>query len=242
MTSVISIDHVEKSYKEGLRKNRIIQDISLEVHEGEVFGFIGPNGAGKSTSINMLIGFIRPDRGILKINGLMPDNPAARQKIGYLPENPRFYDHLTAEELLLFAGRASGMAKADVKKEIEPLLSRLELLHAEKRPVRTYSKGMKQRMGLALAMIHDPQIYILDEPMSGLDPLGRNLLKNIILELKEKGKTVFFSTHILNDVEVLCDRIGIINKGKILFCGPLHEFSPNEKDLEDAFVELINRN
>ena len=239
MRSLITLSHVEKSYRDGFTKRKIIHDLSLEIRKGEVFGFIGPNGAGKSTVINLLLGFISPERGVIRINGIRPYDPLSRQDIGYLPEDPRFYDNLTAEELLRFGGIASGMSKADVMAKIDPLLSRLELFHVKKQPVHTYSKGMKQRIGLALAMIHDPQIYILDEPMSGLDPLGRNLLKKIILDVKDEGKTIFFSSHILNDIEVLCDRIGIINRGRMLYCGHIHDFSNGEKSFEDTFVDLI---
>lgn len=237
--SSITFSHVGKSFKYGFKKRQVLHDFSLEICNGEVFGFIGPNGAGKSTVINLLMGFIKPEQGVVRINDTPPHDLYARQDIGYLAEEPRFYDHLTAEELLCFGGLASGIGKAHLRKAIDPLLSRLELSHVKKRPIYTYSKGMKQRMGLALAMIHDPQIYILDEPMSGLDPIGRNLLKNIILDLKQKGKTIFFSSHILNDVEILCDRIGIINNGRMLFCGHIHDFYKKEKGFEDTFVDLI---
>jgi ABC-2 type transport system ATP-binding protein len=239
MTSLITLSNVEKSYKDGFRRKKIIHDLSLDVLEGEVFGFIGPNGAGKSTVINLIMGFIKPEAGSVTINGSTPYDPRARQDIGYLPEDPRFYNNLSARELLLFGAHASGVDRDTAKKSVEPVLSRLDLLHVVGERVNTYSKGMKQRMGLAMAMVHDPQIYILDEPMSGLDPIGRNLLKKIILDLKDKGKTVFFSTHILNDVEVLCDRIGILNKGRLLFCGRIDEFSSDEKPFEEGFVEMI---
>lgn len=239
MTSLITLSHVEKSYKYGFTRRKIIHDLSLEVYEGEVFGFIGPNGAGKSTVINLLMGFIRPEQGVIKIMAAAPYDLSARRDIGFLSENPRFYDNLTAEELLVFAGLVSGMTKARVRKAIDPLLSRLELLHVKRRPIHTYSKGMKQRIGLALGMIHNPQIYILDEPMSGLDPIGRNLLKKIILDMKQEGKTVFFCSHILNDIEALCDRVGIIHKGRMLFCGHIREFSAEGKGFEDSFVDLI---
>lgn len=239
MTSLITLSHIEKSYKNGFRSRKIIHDLSLDVNEGEVFGFIGPNGAGKSTVINLIMGFIKPEHGSVRINGSLPYDPHARQEIGYLPEDPRFYNNLSAEELLLFGAHASGMEKAQAKKSVEPVLTRLDLLNVKGHYINTFSKGMKQRMGLAMAMIHDPRIYVLDEPMSGLDPIGRNLLKRIILDLKDKGKTVFFSTHILNDVEVLCDRIGILNKGKLLFCGDMKDFYTEERPFEEAFVEMI---
>jgi len=239
MISLITLSNVEKSYKDGFRRKKIIHDLSLDVLKGEVFGFIGPNGAGKSTVINLIMGFIKPESGSVRINGSTPYDPKARQDIGYLPEDPRFYDNLSARELLLFGAHASGVDREKAKKSVEPVLTRLDLLSVVEQRVNTYSKGMKQRMGLAMAMVHDPQIYILDEPMSGLDPIGRNLLKKIILDLKDKGKTVFFSTHILNDVEVLCDRIGILNKGRLLFCGRIDEFSSDENPFEEGFVEMI---
>jgi len=235
----ISLKDVDKSYTTGLTRQKIIRTISLSIEKGEVFGFIGPNGAGKSTLINLLMGFIDPDRGQITIDGVSSHRTEARANIGYLPEDPRFYRSLTAQELLSFGGRASGLPGHETQKRIGPILERLELGRVRRRPIHTYSKGMKQRIGLALAMIHDPDIYILDEPMSGLDPLGRNLLKTIILELKTRGKTVFFSTHILNDVEVLCDRIGIIHKGKIRFCGQFQDFAPGKQGFEAAFVDLI---
>jgi ABC-2 type transport system ATP-binding protein len=239
MNYPISLNNVEKSYSSGFRSNKILHGISLEICEGEVFGFIGPNGAGKSTLINLLMGFIRPDAGTLKIHGVGPDQPAARQQVGYLPEGPRFYENLTAAELLMFGGSASGMAKANIHQAIDPLLDRLEILHVKNKPINTFSKGMKQRMGLALAMIHDPATLILDEPMSGLDPIGRNLLTNIILDLKAKGRTIFFSSHILNDVEKLCDRIGIIHKGRMLYSGDMGQFLGDTDSIESRFVEII---
>lgn len=239
MTPLISLNHVEKSYQDGFRKHKIIHDLSLEVLNGEVFGFIGPNGAGKSTVINLLMGFIRPEGGTVRINGRVPALSSSREDIGYLPEDPRFYEHLTAEELLLFGGRSSGMTKAAAAEAIDPLLSRLELLHVKKKQLVTYSKGMKQRVGLGLAMIHDPGLYILDEPMSGLDPIGRNLLKNIILDLKARGKTIYFSSHILNDVETLCDRIGIINHGRMVFCGSIGSFAADGKSFEENFMDRV---
>jgi ABC-2 type transport system ATP-binding protein len=237
----IHLQAVEKSFAHGLKKRKVLHGISLSIKQGEVFGFIGPNGAGKSTLINAIMGFIRPDAGDLLIHGLSPQSPESRRSLGYLPEGPRFYEKLTAAELLYFGGRASGADKDRVRQAMDPLLDRLEILHVRNRPISTYSKGMKQRIGLALAMIHDPATLILDEPMSGLDPIGRNLLKNIILDLKARGKTIFFSTHILNDVEVLCDRIGMIHHGRMLYCGGIDGFLEKGQDLETCFVKRIHQ-
>jgi ABC-2 type transport system ATP-binding protein len=241
MNAPIHIKDVEKSFALRLGKHKVLHGISLSIEKGEVFGFIGPNGAGKSTLINLIMGFLRPDAGQILIHDFEPTAPESRRNIGYLPEGPRFYEKLTADELLLFGGRASGMTKDQTRQAIDPLLDRLEILPARHRPIQTYSKGMKQRIGLALAMIHDPDTLILDEPMSGLDPIGRNLLKTIILDLKARGKTIFFSTHILNDVEVLCDRIGLINKGRILYCGDIGNFCDQSDDFETRFVRLIEK-
>lgn len=240
MEKDILINGVEKSFSYGPRRRKVLHGISLTIQAGEVFGFIGPNGAGKSTLINTIMGFIQPDRGEIRIHGLMPSDPLSRKDIGYLPEGPRFYEKLTAAELLNFGGRASGMTRRQVDQAIDPLLESLEILHVKNRPIGTYSKGMKQRIGLALAMIHDPATLILDEPMSGLDPIGRNLLKCIILDLKDRGKTIFFSTHILNDVEILCDRIGMIHQGRMLYCGDISDFLKSERGLEEHFMEMIH--
>lgn len=230
---------IEKSFPFGFHRRKVVHGISLKITEGEVFGFIGPNGAGKSTLINTIMGFIQPDAGDVLIHGLPPSNPASRQNIGYLPEGPRFYEKITASELLRFGGLSSGMTRDQVNKQIDPLLDLLEIVHVKNRPIGTYSKGMKQRIGLALAMIHDPETLIMDEPMSGLDPIGRNLLKNIILELKARGKTIFFSTHILNDVETLCDRIGLIHHGRMLYCGEIAGFLASGATLEEQFMQII---
>lgn len=241
MNLPIYIADLEKSYPDGMkRKRKILHGISLEVPPREVFGFIGPNGAGKSTTINLMMGFTRPDAGTIRINGLRPNQPESRRSIGYLPEGPRFYENLTAEELLAFAAKSAGMKRVNFDAAVDPLLDKLSILHVKNKAIRTYSKGMKQRMGLALAMIHDPDTLILDEPMSGLDPLGRNQLKNIILDLKARGKTVFFSSHILNDVETLCDYVGIIHQGRILHCGRTDDFLNSEDNLESKFVNIIN--
>ena len=238
----IEIKKLTKIYKKGQCSNKPAVDaLDLNVKKGEVFGFLGPNGAGKSTVIKILMDFIRPSSGTARINGTPSSNPEGRRKIGYLPENPFFYDHLTAEEVLSFGGKANYMKGQDLAQSIDELLLRLKLSHAKKQRLRTYSKGMVQRTGLALALIHNPEICILDEPMSGLDPLGRRLVANLIMDMRHNGQTVFFSSHILSDIERVCDRVGILNRGRLLFLGDLKEnFSANQS-LEDFFVQLIEK-
>jgi ABC-2 type transport system ATP-binding protein len=180
-----------------------------------VFGFLGPNGAGKSTTIKILTGLISATSGSASVFGIPVSESESRIKVGYLPENPSYYDFLTAKEYLKFVGNAYGMEEDKIQSESERVLKLMGIYDASSRPIRGYSKGMVQRLGLAQALLHDPDLYILDEPMSGLDPLGRALVKDIIRDLKEKGKTVFFSTHITSDVEIVCDRVGIIVAGKL---------------------------
>ena len=192
-----------------------VKDLTFTIVQGEIFGFLGPNGAGKSTTIKMLMGLIKPTSGQARIMGVDTSSHLSRKLIGYLPENPSFYDYLNAEEYLAFVGKICGMRESPIRKKIESNLKMLDLWDARKRPLRRYSKGMVQRLGIAQALIHDPEVYILDEPMSGLDPVGRALVKEIILELKAKGKCVFFSTHITADVETICDRVGIIVNGAL---------------------------
>lgn len=215
--STIEINSVYKSFKSGLKlkKKTAASDISLSLEPGDVYGIIGRNGAGKSTILKMILGFIKPDSGTITISGNSPENPKSRQNIGYLPENPYFYDHLTADELLSFSTTASGADKKTAKKNIETLLKRVGLFEVRKQKLRTYSKGMTQRAGLCFALVHNPEIVILDEPMSGLDPLGRKMVIDLINDLKEQGKTILFCSHILNDVERICDKIAIMDKGKL---------------------------
>ena len=242
MTNPISFKSLSKSFSYGLfKKHRALNGVSLDVREGEVFGFLGPNGAGKSTSINIALGFIKPDSGNVFIQGIPASLPESRRYVGYLPEHPNLYDQLTAAELLTFCGSATRIPRRAIREKTDGLLDRLGLLAFKKRPVRTYSKGMKQRLGLAMAMIGDPPLLILDEPMSGLDPMGRSLVTEIILELKASGKTIFFSSHILNDVERLCDTIAVIHKGNILYTGKTAGFVGSADNLEKAFVSRIQQ-
>jgi ABC-2 type transport system ATP-binding protein len=197
------------------RKILALDSLTLQVEEGEVFGFLGPNGAGKSTSIKTLVGQIKATSGTARIFGCPVDNSESRKRIGYLPENPALYDFLTAREFLRLVGCTFGMDDNTIARESLRVLELLDLTDASERPIRGYSKGMVQRLGLAQTLLHDPDLYILDEPMSGLDPLGRALVKDIMVDLKKRGKTVFFSTHVTADVEAVCDRVAVIVGGKL---------------------------
>jgi len=216
----IEIKNLCKTYR-GKKFSRVkaLRGIDLEIPSGEVFGFLGPNGAGKSTTIKILMGLISSSAGVAKLDGCDCRDPRARFNVGYLPENPSFYDYLNADEYLTFVGKIFKMDTEMLNRSKEEVLKRLGLWNDRRRAIRSYSKGMVQRLGLAQALLHDPDIYILDEPMSGLDPVGRALVKEIILELRDQNKTVFFSTHITADVEVLCDQIGILVGGELReFC------------------------
>jgi ABC-2 type transport system ATP-binding protein len=238
---MISIKHISKSFTEGLRRKKVraLHDLSLDVMQGEVFGFLGPNGAGKSTTIKILMNLIFPDTGCASIRDVDVQRLDSRRLVGYLPENPYFYDHLTAEELLWFGGRSTGMNNTQIKNAIVRLLEKMSLTEAAKRSLRTYSKGMVQRAGLALALIHDPEVVVLDEPMSGLDPLGRKMVGDLILDLKARGRTVFFSSHILTDIERFCDRAGIIVGGRLRIVESIKSLMTDGRTLEDVFLRTV---
>jgi ABC-2 type transport system ATP-binding protein len=213
----IEIENLTKEYPYGflnLKKRLSLEGLTLQVETGEVFGFLGPNGAGKSTTIKCLMRLIFPTKGTARILGKSIEDVAMHQDIGYLPEQPYFYDYLTAAEVLDYFARFHSLT-ADRKDRVEKMLKKVGLESAKKIQLRKYSKGMLQRVGLAQAILHDPKVVVLDEPMSGLDPLGRREVRDIILELKRDGRTVLFSTHILSDAEMLCDRVGVIVGGKL---------------------------
>lgn len=215
--NAIEITGLHKQYTgKKMTKVDALRGLDLTIAAGEVFGFLGPNGAGKSTTIKLVMGLLRPTSGTIRIMGEAASQPAARRCVGYLPENPTFYDYLSAEEYISFVGRQFSMDSASLGRRVEDVLKRLDLWEARKRPMRSYSKGMVQRVGLAQTLVHDPDVYILDEPMSGLDPIGRALVKDIIIDLKKRRKCVFFSTHITDDVEKVCDRVGVIVKGSLV--------------------------
>ncbi len=238
---MITIKGISKVFKEGLTEKRImaLEGLDLDIPKGEVFGFLGPNGAGKSTTIKILMNLIFPDTGIATIAGKDVRTTEARKRVGYLPENPYFYDYLTADELLWFGGKTAGLTTNTIKERSDFLVKKVDLHNARKRPLRTYSKGMLQRAGLALALIHDPDVIILDEPMSGLDPVGRKMVGDLLVELKQQGKTVFFSSHILNDIERFSDRAGIIIKGKLRLVDSLTNILKGNVNLEDAFMREV---
>jgi len=238
---MIDIQGISKEFKEGITGKRVKALMSLELNilRGEVFGFLGPNGAGKSTTIKILMNLIYSDTGKAEIYGKDVRDPDARKVVGYLPENPYFYDYLTADELLWFGGKTSGMALKDIRDRSDLLIKKVDLQDARKRPLRTYSKGMLQRAGLALALIHDPEVVILDEPMSGLDPIGRRMVGDLLIELKGQGKTVFFSSHILNDIERFSDRAGIIIGGKLRLVDTLSNLLSDGKNLEEVFMREV---
>ena len=239
----IGIEDLTKHYKKGIKKKVVaLEGLNLDIHQGEIFGFVGPNGAGKSTTIKLIMNLIFPTRGRVRIMGLEASHPAARSKVGYLPENPSFYDHLTGEEFLLFAGALVGMKGKPLRNKAQELLELVGLDQAKKMRIRKYSKGMMQRLGIAQALIGNPQLIIMDEPMSGLDPLGRTEVVRLILTLKEQGKTVFFSSHILHDVETICDRVGILVKGRLTYLGSLSQLSETPSwvlKLEGNHVETL---
>jgi len=217
-----------------------LKELNLSIHAGEVFGFLGPNGAGKTTTINVLLGFIPPTRGTAYLFGIDVRQPIARQRIGYLPEMTYYYKFLTAEELLRFYARVFGLPHSEADKRIDELLKLVELEPVRKRLIKTYSKGMQQRVGIAQALINNPDLLILDEPTSGLDPLGRMKVREIIQRLKNEGKTVFFSSHELGEVETICDRVAIINRGELKAEGGVAGvIGPNHTNLEKAFLDII---
>src|SRR5574341_230650 len=201
----------------------VLSDVSISVGRGEIFGFLGPNGAGKTTTMKILLGLMRATSGSVELLGAPANDVNVHKHIGYLPESPYFYDYLSAEEFLVFYGRLAGLNKVDLQRRVPLLLSRVGLIDAQNRPLRKFSKGMLQRIGLAQALIHDPELVILDEPMSGLDPIGRKQVRDLILGLRDQGKTVFFSTHIIPDVELICDRVGIVIKGRLVAAGRVDE-------------------
>jgi ABC-2 type transport system ATP-binding protein len=221
----VSVEGVVKDFRPGfgLRVRRVLHGLSFQVGRGEVFGFVGPNGAGKTTTLKVLMGLVRPTAGRASILGVDVGETESRRHVGFLPENPYFSELLSGRELLHFHARLASVPASARARRVDTLLDWVGLRAAADARIRTYSKGMQQRVGIAQALVHDPQVIFLDEPMSGLDPIGRKEIRDLILRLRHEGKTVFMNTHILSDVELLCDRVAILVAGRIRYEGAPHE-------------------
>jgi len=221
--TVLAVSGLAKTFRKPFtgKKVEAVRGVTFDVTRGEIFGFLGPNGAGKTTTIKMLTGLIAPTRGTASILGNAAPSPDAMGRVGFLPENPYVYAYLTPREFVTLCGRLSGMGGGALAARVVKVLERLGVAYAMDRAVRTLSKGMLQRVGLAAALVHEPELLILDEPMSGLDPVGRKEVRDLIVEERKAGRTVFFSSHILSDVELLCDRVCILRKGEIVVAGSM---------------------
>ena len=250
--AVLQIEQLAKVFRKPFSGKRVVavNQIDLTVQRGQIFGFLGPNGAGKTTTIKILTGLIFPTSGKAAIFDRPIPSPDAMANVGFLPENPYVYPYLTPREFVSMCGRLSGVRGGSLAARVEGVIERVGMGYAIDRAVRTLSKGMLQRVGLAAALVHEPELLILDEPMSGLDPVGRKDVRDIIVEEKKKGRTVFFSTHILNDVETLCDHVCILRQGKVVVSGVLGELldaeargseitlSPARADLREALLKM----
>src|SRR3954471_5793724 len=226
MEAILKIKDLRVEYRSRESKGGVkeaLKGLNLSVEQGEVFGFLGPNGAGKTTTMNVLLGFVQPTSGWAKIYGLDATDTRSRQTLGYLPELTYYYKYLTGRELLRFYAKLFEIPSGEAEKRIENLLALVEMTEAANKPIRTYSKGMQQRVGLAQALINNPKLLVLDEPTSGLDPIGRMKVRQIIQRLKNEGKTVFFSSHELGEVETVCDRVAILYQGELKVEGRVSE-------------------
>jgi ABC-2 type transport system ATP-binding protein len=242
---VLSVDKLVKTFRKPFSRTKVeaVRGVSFEVQRGHIFGFLGPNGAGKTTTIKMVTGLIAPTSGVATILGKPSTAPDALAPVGFLPENPYIYPYLTPREFVTLCARLSGVPSGKIDAAVERSIERTGMTYAMDRPARSLSKGMLQRTGVAGAIVHDPELLILDEPMSGLDPVGRKEIRDLIVEEAEAGKTVFFSSHILSDVEMLCDSVCILKRGEVVVSGSVHELldagSRNaEISLTDAPDEL----
>jgi ABC-2 type transport system ATP-binding protein len=251
MSAVIAVESLGKTFEQGFFKKKVpaVRGVSFEVAEGEIFGFVGPNGAGKTTTIKMLTGLIRPTAGRATIFGHEVPSPKAMARVGFLPENPYVFPYLSPREFVEMCGALSGLSGADLRKRTDDVLERTGIAYAADRAVRHLSKGMGQRTGLAAALVARPDLLILDEPMSGLDPVGRKEVKDLIVAEKKAGRTIFFSTHILSDVQALCDRVVLMRKGEAVLQGRLNELLRGEvlrteitlQRASDGFVDALTR-
>jgi ABC-2 type transport system ATP-binding protein len=238
---IVRVENIVKDFRPGfgLRKKRVLHGISFSVREGEIFGFVGPNGAGKTTTLKVLMGLIRATSGNATILGHAVHETAFRRQIGFLPENPYFYTFLTGREILDFYAKLSGVASSERSERVGSLLDWVGLSRAVDARLQTYSKGMLQRLGIAQALVHDPNVVFLDEPMSGLDPIGRVEIRDLILRLQAEGKTVFMNTHMLHDVEMVCDRVAIIVDGRIRYEGGVEDVVSGAGEQVDVVVASL---
>jgi len=231
---MVQFSHLTKTYK----KRNVVDDFTLSV-DVPIFGFLGQNGAGKTTIMKMIVGLLAPTRGTIMINGKPSTDVAAKTKIGYMPETPYFYEHMTGLEFMRFCDELDGSAGTTGRTEhYEKILKKVGIYAARDAEIGTYSKGMRQRLGFAQALVNDPEYLFLDEPLDGLDPIGRREMKEVMLDIKKEGKRIFLNTHILYDVEEVCDEVGIIHKGKLLYAGPVKTFTAG-KHLEERFMETV---
>jgi len=239
---VISCRNVFKTYPKqlGMPVNHALKGISFHLKQGQTLGLIGANGAGKSTTIRILMDFIRPDSGQVQILGKSVDEPELRKNIGFLPEVASFPQHLTCMDMLLFAGRSCDMSHTDIKTQSKHWLRRLNLWSDRNRPLKSFSKGMQQRANFALALLHNPELLILDEPMSGLDPIGRADIVTLIHELKQQGKSILFCSHLLNDIERVADSIFILHQGQCLLQEEMSNIHHDARSLEAVFLDSIH--
>jgi ABC-2 type transport system ATP-binding protein len=244
MAVVLSVEGLAKTFRKPFTGTKVdaVRGVSFDVNQGEIFGFLGPNGAGKTTTIKMLTGLIAPTRGKAAIFGIPVPSPDAMGRVGFMPENPYVYPYLTPREFVTMCGRLNGMGGKGLAGRVEGVIGRVGMSEAIDRPVMNLSKGMLQRVGLAAALVHEPELLLLDEPMSGLDPVGRKEVRDLIVDEQARGRTVFFSSHILADVEMLCDRVCILRRGEVVLAGHLDELlgagRRSEVTLRDVNAEL----
>ena len=238
MEAAVRIDHVTRRYGDVAA----VDDLSLTLGRGEIMGFLGANGAGKTTTIKMLLGLAEPTSGRVEVLGGNPAEPKVRARIGYMPEIAYYYPYLNARELLAFYGGLCGMDARKVRERTDSLLEAVGLGDAAKRPLKTYSKGMLQRTGIAQALLHDPELLVLDEPFTGLDPLARIHFRNMMRGLREQGKSIFFSSHELGETELLCDTVAIMKKGRAVYQGPVKQLAGDgEGNLERLFLDILGK-
>lgn len=240
MQKTIEVSGLSVSFRHGKQEHKALDNVSFTVGSGKTVGFIGPNGAGKTTTLHILLGFLEPESGSASLLGQDASSAQSRSRIGYLSEHPECYKYMTGREYLVMTARLFRIGKQDATERIDRLLEEVELAkHADKR-IATYSRGMLQRIGLAQALINDPDLLILDEPTNGLDPLGRMKIRELIEQLKAEGKTIFFSSHELSEIETVCDEIILIANGRVVRQGPVSELIGDKKNLEQYFLDALN--